>query len=104
MPKLSCPCGFVHDLSPIPDAGWITVRDADDEALQDAWQLLNEISSETLPPNDHPRIEEFDRAMSQTGVLTGRLYECSQCGTLLWRKPGAEEYRAFKPVDLDESH
>jgi hypothetical protein len=29
VPKLVCPCGFVHDLSPIPDDGWVTVRDRD---------------------------------------------------------------------------
>src|SRR5687767_2515963 len=33
MPKLRCPCGFVHDLSPIPDDGWVTVRDRDYEGL-----------------------------------------------------------------------
>jgi hypothetical protein len=101
MPKLLCPCGYIHDLSPIPDAGWITVRDVDDEALQGAWQLLNEISGESLPPNDHPRIDEYDRAMRQTADLRGLLYECPQCGVLLWRKPGAEEFRTFKPTDSD---
>ena len=31
MPKLPCPCGYVHDLTPVPDGGWITVRDRDYE-------------------------------------------------------------------------
>jgi hypothetical protein len=29
MPKLGCPCGFIHDLTPIPDDGWVTIPDAD---------------------------------------------------------------------------
>ena len=33
MPKVLCPCGFVHDLSPIPDDGWVTVKDRDYESL-----------------------------------------------------------------------
>lgn len=32
MPKLACPCGFVHDLSTIPDDGWQVIRDADMDA------------------------------------------------------------------------
>jgi hypothetical protein len=29
--------------------------------------------------------------------LTGTLYECPSCGRLLWRRPGAEEYRSYAP-------
>ena len=46
MPKLACPCGYVHNLSPIPDAGWIIVRDADCEAL-----IAAEVRSETCGDN-----------------------------------------------------
>lgn len=38
MPKLACPCGFIHDLAPIPGDGWLTVRDPDYESLLEAEQ------------------------------------------------------------------
>ncbi len=31
MPKIRCTCGYVHDLSPIPDKGFVVVRDEDVE-------------------------------------------------------------------------
>ncbi len=61
MPKLGCPCGFVHNLSPIPDAGWITRRDADMD-------------------------EPAERRPS------GLLYECPQCGRIMWKKPDSDRY------------
>jgi hypothetical protein len=33
MPELVCPCGFRNNLSPIPDDGWLTVRDRDHDAM-----------------------------------------------------------------------
>ena len=33
MPKLACPCGYVHDLSRIPDLGWVTIRDTSFEEV-----------------------------------------------------------------------
>ena len=99
MPKLACPCGFVHNLSPIPDDGWLTVRDKDYESLLDAERILHEISGGTrVPSDDHPRVGEYDEAMGRTSSLHGSLYECPRCGTLLWCKPGSQEFREFKPA------
>ncbi|KQO37017.1 hypothetical protein ASF19_20585 [Acidovorax sp. Leaf84] len=36
MPKLACPCGYVHNLSPIPDDGWVVLRDRDADARSQA--------------------------------------------------------------------
>src|SRR5688572_9469574 len=103
MPKLACDCGFVHNLSPIPDDGWLTVRDRDYESLVDAQLALHEISGGTkVPSQDHPRSDEYDGAMARSVSLTGRLYECPRCGTLLWCKPGAREF-VFKLAAEDES-
>jgi len=91
MPKLACPCGFVHNLSPIPDEGWITVRDAQYEELIDAEALRGSISGKSsLPSNDHPRVKEYDNASGVVLKLTGRMYECPECGRLMWEKPGAD--------------
>jgi hypothetical protein len=82
MPKLVCPCGFVHDLSPIPDEGWVTVRDVDYEAL---------VASERLVPGSGEGTpSEFVRR-------TGRLYECPECGRVMWERPGESEFRIFRP-------
>ena len=45
MPKLHCPCGYVHNLSPIPDAGLMTIP-ADARgyvalAVSNGWLTLN---------------------------------------------------------------
>src|SRR5262245_60339283 len=70
MPKLGCPCGFVHDLTAIPDAGWITTPDADMGG-----------------PEDRKR--------------RGLLYECPQCGRIMWRKPDSDRYDVFLPAGSD---
>jgi hypothetical protein len=44
MPKLTCPCRYVHNLSPIPDEGWLTFRDVDYEKVVDAEIVTNSIS------------------------------------------------------------
>jgi hypothetical protein len=82
MPKLACPCGFVHDLSPIPDQGWVTVRDADFETLVGSERLGG--NSGGGPPSEFVR-------------LTGRLYECPDCGRVMWERPGEQEFRIFRP-------
>jgi hypothetical protein len=81
MPKLKCPCGFVHDLSPIPDAAWITVRDRDYEALVEAERRSD-------ANNSGPRA--FVR-------LTGRIYECPECRRIMWEKAGHEGFVVFRP-------
>ncbi len=98
MPKLVCPCGFIHDLSPIPDDGWMTIADRRYEEVIDAEIRRHEITEGgPLPGNDHPHADEYDE---MTGIVAGEpglLYECRECGRLMWRKPGDEEYRVFKP-------
>lgn len=98
MPKLACPCGFVHNLSPIPDDGWLTVRDRDYERLLEAESTLEEVSGgRGIPADDDPQVDRYDAAMAGTVSLRGSLYECPECGTLLWCKPGELKFRAFTP-------
>jgi hypothetical protein len=90
MPKLPCPCGkFVHDLSPIPDNGWITVRDKDYERLLDAEYKrtqLKDVSQE----GEHIRIVmEVQRL----------LYECPVCGRIMWQKENSKDYSVYVPDD-----
>jgi hypothetical protein len=69
MPKLPCPCGYVHDLSPIPDGGWITVRDSD--------------------------YEELGEGVLSATERHGLLYECPDCGCLLWQPPSNTGFRLY---------
>ena len=74
MPKLTCPCGFVHDLSPIPDHGWKTVRDVDYDELLEAEKAA-----------DPARVV----------ALYGLLYDCPQCARVLWSPPGSTTFRVY---------
>jgi|688.fasta_scaffold1915922_1 hypothetical protein len=98
MPKLCCTCGFVHDLSPIPDDGWITVRDREYESLTEAERVTYAISGGNSLPNDNdPRVREYDEAIARIASITGLLYECPACGTIMWKKPGCDDFRVYTP-------
>jgi hypothetical protein len=77
MPKLHCPCGFVHELSTIPDRAWVTFRDADHDRL---------VAAEQTP--------EPEKAIAP---LLGRMYECPDCGRLMWSPPGSDDYQVYAP-------
>ena len=97
MPKLHCDCGYLHDLSPVPDAGWITVRDAEYEALLEAEATRDRLASSSTGRSGAVPAE-LSVADRRVHELTGRLYECPRCGMLLWEQPGAAEFRRFRPV------
>jgi hypothetical protein len=81
VPKLLCPCGYVHDLSPVPDDGFIVVRDREYDRLQEA-----ESADERL---GHPNLESpgwsaLNKADALAVQLRERMYECPYCGRLMW--------------------
>ena len=80
MPKVSCPCGFLHDLTPCPDDGWLTVRDRD-------WDSL-------APDESTP--EEWRKVWQELHKPSCCLYECPDCGRLMWSLPGEGCYYNFK--------
>ena len=82
MRKLACPCGYMHDLSPLPDGGWVTVRDRDYEDL---------VEAEVAKHFGHP--DGIRRSLG----LTGLLYLCPECGRLMWQRPGEEAVRGVPP-------
>ena len=65
MPKLLCPCGFIHDLSPIPDDGWITIRNRNYEEFQELEVKKAEPGIPTA------RVDEL---IGSVIALTGSLY------------------------------
>jgi hypothetical protein len=82
MPKLHCPCGNIHDLSPIPDDGWVVVRDKDYEEL-----IASEVGSEA---GGRTSVDAFMK-------LAHRMYECEKCGRLVWPQNGCDLIRVFVP-------
>ena len=96
MPKLGCPCGYAHNLSPIPDEGWITIRDDQYDALIEA-----ERTSGAAEKLHHLRTSEQNKALQDADNAfmnsTGRLYECPKCGSIMWEKPTDEVFKVFRP-------
>lgn len=88
MPKVTCLCGYVHNLTPIPDDGRLIVRDRDYEALIDA-----ELSA--IAGDDVRSTRRID--------LWGNLYECPECGRLMWSLPGdrCTNFRIYRPERED---
>jgi hypothetical protein len=93
MSKLSCRCGYAHDLAPIPDAGWLTVRDADYDRLLDAEHICDDLAAQS-GGTDNADFAAAERAVAD---LTGLLYECPHCGRVLWKPAGAEDFRCYTP-------
>ena len=86
-------------MSPIPDDGWITVRDRDYESLVDAERTIHDISDGgALPAMDDPRSGEYDASMAAIANATGLMYECPDCGILMWRKPRSEGFQSYSPT------
>ena len=68
MPKLACKCGYIHNLSPIPDEGYSTIPD----------KYLEKI----IDDEDH---DVRDGTYSKYGRL---FYECPDCKRIMWDKNG----------------
>lgn len=76
MPKLACLCGYIHNLSSIPDAGWITIRDEEFELIS-----TSGLSDE----------EKLNASCSASGAM----YVCPNCERLMWAKEGSREFVTY---------
>src|SRR5256885_3906920 len=99
MPQLPCPCGFVHNLSPIPDDAWLTIRDVNIEAYE---KFIRVFQDGFNSPERSPEREQSNRGLREASKMKGRLYECPDCGRLMWRKARGQEYRVFRLETQDE--
>ncbi len=96
MPKLLCPCGYTHDLSPIPDDGWITIRDRDYEMCVSAEVELHKHSA-----ND-PDDKKYNELMATIINNQGLLYLCPNCHRIMWRRENSEKYDIYAPEKSDK--
>jgi hypothetical protein len=93
MPKLLCPCGFVHDLSPIPDDGWQTIRDKEMESYMERSRIYAD--GFRAAPGTPEREASF--CAFHNGPLVGLLYECPKCGRVMWRKTHVGDFQVYAP-------
>ena len=86
-------------MSPIPDDGWITVRDHDYESLTEAERKIHDISGGgSLPAMDDPRSDEYDASMAAIANATGLMYERPDCGIIMWQKPRSDVFQPYSPI------
>jgi hypothetical protein len=97
MPKLVCPCGYIHNLSLVPDAGWVAVLDRDFEPMLAASARQQQISSAEIPANNQPDFSEWQRCRSIVTAAISRFYECPRCGRLMWQRPGDTHVTVYSP-------
>lgn len=53
------------------------------------------------PDDEWYTIREIDLDVVEENRPMGCLYECPQCGRVIWRKPSSEKYDVFLPADMD---
>jgi len=81
MPKLTCPCRFVHNLASTSANGWRTTRDED---FDRHWAAI-----------ENGNVNEIVATM-------GLLFEGPECRRLMWKKPGEMQFLIYareSPVD-----
>ena len=93
MPKLKCKCGYVHNLSPIPDDGWTVIKSKDYEDLLQAESLRDKLSSAMEGSDEFNRLLEADKSVCK---MTSLLYECPECKNLMWEKPGEDLFTSYE--------
>lgn len=94
MPKLICPCGFIHDLSPIPDDGWRAIRDKD---LESYIQHERACSEGFNSPEGSDKYEAYITGGSEMIRMSTLLYECPECGRIMWSKTRCGDFRIYAP-------
>lgn len=89
MPKILCVCGYVHDLSPIPDEGYIVIKDKEYEKLIEIESTRLRLSNVKQGTSEWDELVKCDRVVND---YLERLYECPKCGRLFWVRNSGENY------------
>ena len=73
------------------------ILDVDYDAVIAAHAARREISGTGLPNENDTDTAEWDVAMSVIWQKTCRLYECPECGRLLWEDHTTGEFKCYTP-------
>ena len=94
-PSVACPCGYQHKL--LADEGFVTIRNSEWLAVLDAELSCREISGSWAPlvPESNPRASEFAELAWKIVERCGNLFECPECGRIMWNRPGNEDGPLF---------
>jgi len=93
LPKLQCKCGYVHNLSPIPDEGWRTVLDKEYENLLEAEKIRDKLSG---AKENTATFNDLLKADNIVSSAIGLMYECPDCKSLMWEKQGEDKFTTYE--------
>lgn len=79
MPKLPCRCGYVHNLSAIPDDGFQVLPD---------W-ATDRLLYVSTPPLDDWQLDDLRR------TALSRLYLCPNCEAIMWDRAGDDHFATY---------
>jgi hypothetical protein len=79
MPKLPCWCGYVHNLSAIPDDGFQVLPD---------W-ATDKLLYASVPALDDREIDDLRR------TALSRLYLCPNCEAIMWDRAGDDHFTTY---------
>jgi hypothetical protein len=101
MGKLKCLCGHTIRDVDCPNDSMHVFRDHDrDEHGFHHWrsyQLVDVERAGMLPEVGTEDSERFHESLYRLLDLEGELWECPECGRLLFRRPGEHSFRSWRP-------
>jgi hypothetical protein len=81
VPTLACRCGYVHNLSPIPD---------------DGFQVLPDWATDKLLYTRETKPEDWEIPELRRSALR-RLYSCPNCEAVMWDRAGDGRFTTYLP-------
>ncbi len=100
-PPLTCPCGYVFEVSATVSHSWIAVANL---RYQEFRRNLIELPTLTL---DREKNKLAIRNLVRRGrELKEKIYQCPKCGRIMWLKPGEKSLHIFAPentIDIEAS-
>ncbi|MEM7343676.1 MAG: hypothetical protein AAF485_05500 [Chloroflexota bacterium] len=85
-PYIECPCGFTLTSFTVNGHKWLTYDD-------EQYKLLKDIDSKLKLTKN----KEKALLHKQKKLQRGFLYECSNCGRIMWRRSGKGNYQVYLP-------
>ena len=87
-PYIECPCGFILTSATVAKNKWLTF---DDEQYKTLADIELQLHLNTLDRKNE------NLMIKQKRLQRGLLYECSNCGRIMWRKYGKGNYQIYSP-------
>lgn len=93
MGKIRCECGYVHDLVNCPyRTGWKAIRDVHFADVIEA--SVSQVQLGKASPGT-PQFAELLKADEAAFGPVTEIFECPECGRLIWRRSDSEPIYIF---------